>query len=88
MPDGAGPRYGYPPRRLRLAEAARYVGLSETAFRAIGLPAVRIGGTVGWLLDDLDAYLDRQAGRAAASQPAPDARSIVHARAQQILAQR
>lgn len=89
MPDGAGsPRWSYPPRRMRLPEAARYVGLSETAFRALGLATVRIGGTVGWLRDDLDAYLDQQAGRAAASRPAPDARSIVHARAQQILARR
>lgn len=68
MPDGAGPRYAYPPRRLRADEAARYIGLSVTAFRALALPAVRIGGTVGWLRDDLDAWLDQQAGRAAPSR--------------------
>jgi len=68
VPDGAGPRYAYPPRRMRVDEAARYVGLSETTFRALALPTVRIGGTVGWLKDDLDAWLDQQAGRAAPSQ--------------------
>jgi predicted DNA-binding transcriptional regulator AlpA len=68
MPDGAGPRWPYPPRRMRVEEAARYVGLSVTAFRAIDLPTVRIGGTVGWLRDDLDAWLDAQAGRAAPSR--------------------
>jgi predicted DNA-binding transcriptional regulator AlpA len=72
MPDGAGPRYAYPPRRMRVDEAARYVALSETAFRALALPTVRIGGTVGWLRDDLDAWLDRQAGRAAPSRAASE----------------
>jgi hypothetical protein len=67
MPDA---RYGYPARRMRVDEAARYVGLSVTAFRALGLPAVRINGTVGWLRDDLDAWLDARADRAAASEPA------------------
>jgi predicted DNA-binding transcriptional regulator AlpA len=60
-------RWAYPPRRLRVDEAARYVGLSETAFRALGLEPVRIGGTVGWLREDLDAWLDRAAGRAHAA---------------------
>jgi hypothetical protein len=50
--------YAYPPRRLRAPEAARYVGLSETAFLGLALPSVRIGGTVGWLIEDLDAFLD------------------------------
>ena len=65
-------RYAYPPRRLRVDEAARYCGLSETAFRALGLEPVRIGGTVGWLRDDLDAWLDRAAGRAHAAAHADD----------------
>ncbi len=69
MPDGAAPRFAYPPRRMRAPEAARYVGLSETAFRALDLPAVRIGATVGWLRDELDAWLDAQAGRNAPSTP-------------------
>jgi hypothetical protein len=55
---------------MRVAEAARYVGLSESGFRALGLPTVRIGDTVGWLREDLDAWLDAQAGRTAASPPA------------------
>lgn len=66
MPDGAAARWSYPPRRMRVEEAARYVGLSVTAFRDLDLPSVRIGGTVGWLRDDLDAWLDARAGRAAA----------------------
>lgn len=77
MPDGAAPRYGYPPRRLRAEEAARYIGVSETKLRALGLPTVRIDGTVGWLRDDLDAYLDRQAGRAVASAPSNDWDAVV-----------
>jgi len=68
MPDGAGPRYAYPPRRLRVDEAARYIGVSETKLRALGLPTVKIDGTVGWMLEDLDRYLDAQAGRAAPSR--------------------
>jgi predicted DNA-binding transcriptional regulator AlpA len=65
MRDGATPRFSYPPRRMRIEEAARYVGLSETAFRSLDLPALRIGGTVGWLRETLDEYLDARAGRAA-----------------------
>lgn len=69
MPDGSAARYAYPPRRMRVEEAARYVGLSETAFRALALPEVRIGGTVGWLREVLDAWLDARAGREAPSPP-------------------
>ena len=71
-PVRVAPRWGYPPRRLRAEEAARYVGLSETAFRALGLASVRIGGTVGWLREDLDAWLDRAAGRVHAAAHADD----------------
>ena len=71
MPDGAAPpRYGYPPRRMRAEEAARYVGLSETAFLALGLSKHRIGGTVGWLIETLDAYLDGQPRGTVGSAPA------------------
>lgn len=66
MPDGAA-RYAYPPRRMRAEEAARYVGLSETKFRALNLPTHRIDGTVGWLRETLDAYLDQEAAGAVAS---------------------
>lgn len=66
MGESAAARWSYPPRRMRVEEAARYVGLSVTAFRALDLPEHRIGGTVGWLRDDLDAWLDARAGRAAA----------------------
>ena len=73
MPDGAGPRYACPPRRMRAREAAHYIGVSKTKLRALGLPTVRIDGTVGWMIEDLDRYLDQQAGRAAPSRAAAPA---------------
>lgn len=90
MPDApatlaARPAYAYPPRRLRAAEAARYLGLSESAFLALGLPEHRIGGTVGWLREVLDAYLDRQAAGGAAYT---DPKAAAHALTQKILASR
>ena len=68
MPDAS--RYGYPPRVLRCAEAARYTGRSETAFRdqvAPAVPAVTLRGIKGWLREDLDAWIDREAGRGVGS---------------------
>lgn len=74
--------YAYPPRRLRVDEAARYVGLSETAFLALRLPVVTIGRTVGWMLEDLDRYLDQKRG----SRPAyADPKAAAHALTQKIL---
>lgn len=67
MPDGSP--FAFPPRRLRVEAAAYYMGMSETAFRALGIASVRIGGTVGWLKEDLDAWLDQHAGRAPADAP-------------------
>jgi predicted DNA-binding transcriptional regulator AlpA len=81
----AAPLYAYPARRMRAPEAARYVGLSETAFLALDLPSLRIGGTVGWLREDLDAWLDQQAGRAPAYA---DPKAATHALTQRILAGR
>ena len=58
---------GYLPRRLRTAQAAEYMGVSETTFLARvkeGLyppPRKEIGATF-WLRDDLDAYINRQFG--------------------------
>jgi hypothetical protein len=69
MPDGAGQPRWLTPRRMRAREAAHYIGVSKTKLRALGLPTVRIDGTVGWMIEDLDRYLDQQAGRAAPSQP-------------------
>lgn len=68
----------FPPRLMRAPVAAYYLGMSETAFRGTVAPAVaevRIGGIVGWLREDLDAWLDARAGRAAAS---PDASNPWH----------
>lgn len=65
MPDALP--FAFPPRRLRVEAAAYYVGLSKTAFLALGLDPVRVGGTVGWLREDLDAWLDQKRGQAPAS---------------------
>lgn len=70
MPDGS--RFAFPPRLMRAAAAAHYLGMSESSFRATVAPElqkVEIGGMVGWLREDLDAWLDARAGRAASSQP-------------------
>ena len=67
MPD-APARYGWPPRLLRARAAAYYLGMSETAFRdRVAVPPVRIGGIVAWRREDLDAWVDQQAGGAPAS---------------------
>mgnify|MGYP001810189019 CR=1 FL=1 len=90
MPDGAA-AFHFAPRLMRAKAAAYYLGMSESAFRASAGAAVhqvRIGGIVGWLREDLDAWLDAQAGRKRGSAPTPDATAIVHARAQQILGRR
>lgn len=67
MPDGT--RYAWPPRLMRAAAAAHYLGMSESAFRSTVAPTlreVRIGAIVGWLREDLDGWLDARAGRSAA----------------------
>lgn len=60
------------PRALRLPLAAAYVGISPTAFTAHVAPAVKpihpTPGTVAWLKDDLDRWLDALAGRSASEQ--------------------
>lgn len=60
------------PRALRLPLAAAYVGLSATAFRehvASKLSAIHLTpGTVAWLRDDLDRWLDEIAGRTPQSE--------------------
>ena len=68
MPDGA--RFAFPPRVLRAAAAAHYCGIGESTFRervAPALQAVTLAEVKGWLREDLDAWIDRQAGRAPAS---------------------
>jgi predicted DNA-binding transcriptional regulator AlpA len=69
MPDGVLP---FTPRALREEWAALYCGMSPTLFRervAPEVPPVRISpGRVAWLREDLDAWLDRRAGRAPASR--------------------
>jgi predicted DNA-binding transcriptional regulator AlpA len=85
------PPYAFPPRRMRIEAAAYYCGMSETAFRervVAEVAPVRIGGTVGWMREDLDTWLDRQAQREAASNAYPDAKAAVLAHAQAILARR
>lgn len=59
------------PRALRAEWAAAYVGLSVTSFRqkvVPDLPPIRLTEKrVAWLREDLDAWLDRKAGRTPAS---------------------
>lgn len=67
----AEPAYAYPPRGMRRGEAARYVGLSASAWdkREDRPEPVYIGPkTPVWFREDLDAWLDRIAGRAPASE--------------------
>lgn len=72
MADAALP---YWPRFLRAEKAAAYLGMSPTHFRTMVAPAVaevRLGPhLVGWLREDLDAWLDGKAGRTAASEANP-----------------
>lgn len=85
------PPYAFPPRRMRIEAAAYYCGMSESAFHdrvAAEVDPVRIGGTVGWMREDLDDWLDRQARRGAALNAYPDAKAAVLAHAQAILARR
>jgi predicted DNA-binding transcriptional regulator AlpA len=55
--------------------AAYYVGLSPSTFRAEVAPNVRpirlTQGRIAWLREDLDAWLERRAGRIPVDQPAP-----------------
>ena len=58
------------PRAMNVELASAYVALSVTAFRAHVVPSVPsiplTPGRVAWLREDLDAWLDKQAGRSAA----------------------
>ena len=55
------------PRAMNVDLAAAYVALSVTSFRTYVVPSVPsiplTPGRVGWLREDLDAWLDKQAGR-------------------------
>lgn len=68
-----GPAIALPgwPRALSEPLAASYVGLSASTFRAHVAPDVPpislTGRRIAWLREDLDAWLDRRAGRGAAS---------------------
>lgn len=59
------------PRAMNVELAAAYVALSVTSFRVYVVPLVPAipltPGRVGWLREDLDAGLDKQAGRAPAA---------------------
>ena len=51
--------YGYAPRLMQAREAARYLGMSETKFRSVGLESKKSGGNRLWDVRDLDDYADR-----------------------------
>ena len=64
------------PRGLSVELAAAYVGLSASTFRSVvapKVPPVRLTERrLAWLREDLDAWLDRRAGRVAPSQSTAD----------------
>jgi hypothetical protein len=60
------------PRGMPLDLAAAYCGISGGLLRAIGPQPVRIGQKRKvWLREDLDAWLDRMAGKEASSSTNP-----------------
>lgn len=50
------PIIAYQPRLLPALEAARFLGISETLFRGLGIRSVRIGRKRLWDRLDLEAY--------------------------------
>jgi hypothetical protein len=51
------PALTFAPRLLPAAEAARYLGISETTLRGIGLPRRVLGAKRLYDIRDLDAYV-------------------------------
>jgi len=49
----------FPPRLMPAPVAARYIGVSETKLRGLGLPRKELGGKRVYDRVDLDAYADR-----------------------------
>lgn len=50
--------YQFPPRLMKAAAAAHYLGISETKLRSLSLPQRRHGGNVLYDIRDLDDYAD------------------------------
>jgi hypothetical protein len=49
---------------MSAVDAAEYIGISESLLRELNIPVIRIGDRRKiYLIEDLDAYLDRLAGR-------------------------
>jgi len=76
MPDGA--TFAWPPRVLPERAAAYYLGLSPSTFRAEVRPVVApirlTAGRVGWVREDLDAWVEsRRPGAVAVDQAQPAA---------------
>lgn len=55
--------YAYPPRHMGIEEASRYLGVSASTFRNLGICPVNIGSRVLWDRQSLDLYADRLSGR-------------------------
>lgn len=53
--------YGYAPRLMQAPEAARYLGVSESKFRTLGIRSRISGGNRLWDIRDLDDFADRLA---------------------------
>ena len=49
----------YPPRLMKSAEAAQYLGMSETRLREVGPSPRRVGRWVVYDRQDLDRWADR-----------------------------
>ena len=75
MPDRPLPGW---PRAMNEEWASAYISLSQSLFRVqveageAPQPVWLTPGRKAWLREDLDAYLDRKAGRSPASDPAND----------------
>jgi len=59
--------FAFPPRQMRAAAAAHYLGLSESTFldrvkKGLYAPGALDGGARVWLRDDLDRIIDRRFG--------------------------
>jgi len=63
MSKADDPAYGYAPRFFGIEEASRYLGISASTFRALGICPINIGRRTLWDRQSLDLYADRLTGK-------------------------